>query len=136
MDNCVFCRIANREFGLVLYEDETTISFMDISMDVDGHILVIPKAHVTSLLTCDEATALDVMRTVKKVSDHLVQNCGYDGVDIMSANGAAAGQSLDHFHVHIIPRKHNDGLGGRGEWPSFPGAKEDIMEVYKRLILK
>ena len=136
MDNCVFCRIANREFGLVLYEDETTISFMDISMDVDGHILVIPKAHVTSLLTCDKATALDVMRTVKKVSDHLVQNCGYDGVDIMSANGAAAGQSLDHFHVHIIPRKHNDGLGGRGEWPSFPGAKEDIMEVYKRLILK
>ena len=136
MDNCVFCRIANREFGLVIYEDETTISFMDISMDVDGHILVIPKKHVQSLLDCDEATALDVMRTVKKVSDHLVQNCGYDGVDVMSANGAAAGQSLDHFHVHIIPRKHDDGLGGRGEWPSFPGAKEDIMEVYKRLILK
>ena len=136
MDNCVFCRIANREFGLVIYEDETTISFMDISMDVVGHILVIPKAHVTSLLTCDETTALDVMRTVKKVSDHLVQNCGYDGVDIMSANGEAAGQSLDHFHVHIIPRKHNDGLGRKGEWPSFPGAKEDIMEVYKRLVMK
>ena len=136
MDNCVFCRIANREFGLVIYEDETTISFMDISMDVDGHILVIPKAHVTNLLTCDETTALDVMRTVKKVSDHLVQNCGYDGVDIMSANGEAAGQSLDHFHVHIIPRNHNDGLGRKGEWTSFPGAKEDIMDVYKRLVMK
>lgn len=133
MDNCVFCRIARREFGLVIYEDEYTISFMDISMDVDGHILVIPKKHVSSLLTCEEETALHVMRTVKRVSDHLVRDCGYDGVDVMSANGAAAGQSLDHFHVHIIPRKTGDGLGGVGQWPSFPGAKEDIFAMHKRL---
>ena len=133
MNDCVFCRIARREFGLVIYEDEYTISFMDTAMDVDGHILVIPKQHASSLLTCDEDTALHVMRTVKRVSDHLVRDCGYDGVDVMSANGAAAGQSLDHFHVHIIPRKTGDGLGGVGQWPSFPGAKEDIIDMHKRL---
>ena len=133
MNDCVFCRIARREFGLVIYEDEYTMSFMDTAMDVDGHILVIPKQHASSLLTCDEDTALHVMRTVKRVSDHLVRDCGYDGVDVMSANGAAAGQSLDHFHVHIIPRKTGDGLGGVGQWPSFPGAKEDIFAMHKRL---
>ena len=133
MNDCVFCRIARREFGLILYEDEYTISFMDTAMDVDGHILVIPKKHAASLLTCEEETALHVMRTVKRVSDHLVRDCGYDGVDVMSANGAAAGQSLDHFHVHIIPRKTGDGLGGVGQWPSFPGAKEDIIDMHKRL---
>lgn len=136
MDNCVFCRIARREFGLILYEDEFTISFMDIAGDVDGHILVIPKKHVQSLLDCDEETALHVMRTVKKVSDHLVANCGYDGVNLLSACGDAAGQSLGHFHIHIIPRKADDGLGSTGAWPTFPGAKEDIMEVYKRLVMK
>lgn len=133
MDDCIFCRIARREFGLVLYEDEHTISFMDTAMDVDGHILVIPKKHVHSLLDCDEATALHVMHTVKKVSDHLVANCGYNGVNLLSACGEAAGQSLGHFHIHVIPRKTGDGLDA---WPSFPGAKEDIMEICKRLVMK
>ena len=136
MDNCVFCRIARREFGLILYEDDFTISFMDIAGDVDGHILVIPKKHVYSLLDCDEETALHVMRAVKKVSDHLVANCGYEGVNLLSACGDAAGQSLGHFHIHIIPRKADDGLGSTGAWPIFPGAKENIMDVYKRLVMK
>ena len=136
MNNCVFCRIAQREFGLILYEDDYTISFMDTAMDVDGHILVIPKKHVQSLLDCDEETALHVMRAVKKVSDHLVDNCGYDGVNLLSACGEAAGQSLGHFHIHIIPRRADDGLGSTGAWPSFPGAKENIADVYKRLAMK
>ena len=136
MNDCVFCRIARREFGLVIYEDEFTISFMDTAMDVDGHILVIPKKHEQSMLDCDEETALHVMRAVKKVSDHLVVHCGYDGVNLLSACGEAAGQSLGHFHIHLIPRRHDDGLGGTGAWPTFPGAKEDIMDVYKRLVVK
>ena len=74
-----------------------------------------------------------VFLTVKKVSDHLVDHCGYDGVDLPSVNGEAAGQSLPHFHVHIIPRRKHDGLGERGEWPRFSGATKDIMDVYQAL---
>ena len=123
MDNCVFCRIARREFGLILYEDEFTISFMDIAGDVDGHILVIPKKHVQSLLDCDEETALHVMRTVKTVSDHLVQNCSYDGVNLLSACGEAAGQSLGHFHIHIIPAKPMTDWAPQANGPASPAQK-------------
>lgn len=134
MNDCLFCRIADGEIPVLkVYEDEFTLVFMDIAMDVDGHMLVIPKKHCESLLDCDSETARHVIDTVKKVSDHLVQRCGYHGVDLMSANGEAAGQSMFHWHVHIIPRRHDDGLGGRGEWPCFPGAKMDLQEMHGKL---
>ncbi|MDD3242387.1 MAG: HIT domain-containing protein [Eubacteriales bacterium] len=109
------------------------MAILDTAMDVDGHILVIPKAHVTSILDCDETLLNRVFLTVKKVSNHLVNDCGYQGVDLMSASGEAAGQSLPHFPVHLIPRREQDGLGARGERPLFPGAAEDVAEVYEKL---
>lgn len=134
MDSCIFCRIASgAQPCLKIYEDEFTISFMDLAGDVDGHMLVIPKKHCANILDCDFDTVKAVFSTVKKVSNHLVDHCGYDGVDIMSANDESAGQSLLHFHVHIIPRRHNDGLGAKGEWPRFPGAKHDLMNMYQKL---
>lgn len=134
MSDCVFCKIARGEIpGLRIYEDERTLAFMDIARDVDGHMLVIPKPHAVSILDCDADLFAHVMRTVKLVSNHLVDHCGYDGVDLMCANGEAAGQSMPHLHVHIIPRRKNDGLGGRGEWPSFPGANHEINEMYQLL---
>ena len=134
MDDCIFCKIACGDIkGLRVYEDELTLAFMDTAGDADGHILVVPKVHVTNILDCDETTLKNVILTVKKVSNHLVDNCGYDGVDLMCANGEAAGQSLPHFHIHIIPRHKQDGLGEKGEWPQFPGANKDILEVYQEV---
>lgn len=134
MDNCIFCKIASGiQPCLKIYEDEYTISFMDTAKDVDGHILVIPKEHYINILDCDPDISSAVFGTVKKVSNHLVDNCGYDGIDIMSANDESAGQSLPHFHVHIIPRTYNDGLGGKGEWPGFPGAKHDLRAMHEKL---
>ena len=136
MSDCVFCKIASGEIpGLRVYEDEHTLAFMDIAMDVDGHMLVIPKKHCVSILDCDHATLAHVMHTVKVVCDHLVDRCGYDGVDIMNANGEAAGQTMPHLHIHLIPRRLNDGLGAKGEWPSFLGAKEDLTVMHKRLTM-
>ena len=133
MSNCVFCKIASGEIpGLRVYEDEHTLAFMDIAGDVDGHMLVIPKAHYVSILDCDPDTLSHVICTVKKLSNHLVDNCGYEGVDLMCANGESAGQTMPHLHIHIIPRRTNDGLGSKGECPSFPGAKRDIREVYQQ----
>ena len=134
MQDCVFCKIVRGELPTMkVYEDEFTLAFMDLAHDYDGHMLVIPKAHCESVLDCDAEIARRVMDTVKRVSDHLVQNCGYEGVDLMSACGAAAGQSVYHWHIHIIPRKADDGLGGIGQWPTPCGAKCSIEEMHARL---
>lgn len=70
---------------------------------------------------------------MKKVSNHLVDNFEYNGVDLLCANGEAAGQSLPHFYIHIIPRRNGDGLGEQGERPEFPDAAKNIMDVYQEL---
>ncbi len=133
MDNCIFCRIISGELpSRILYEDEETMAFMDVAGDVDGHVLVVPKKHVKNILDCDEKTLFAVMRTVKKLSNHFSEDCGYDGVNLLNASDESAGQSVPHFHVHIIPRKRNDGIN---TWPHLDGAKRDIDEVFQELKL-
>ena len=129
--SCVFCKIVNGELpSLKVYEDENTMVFMDIAKDVDGHMVAIPKKHVKSILDCDEATLQQLMLAVKKVSCHCVDQCGYDGVNLLNASDESAGQSVPHFHIHIIPRKKDDGLD---TWPKFDGAKCEIEEIHKKL---
>ena len=131
MDDCIFCKIASGEIpGMRVYEDDLTLAFMDIAKDVDGHILVVPKKHFKNILDCDEETLSAVMKTVKKVSEHLTENCGYDGVNLLNASDESAGQSVPHLHIHIIPRKCNDNIDA---WPEFDGAKQDIQEVFDRV---
>jgi histidine triad (HIT) family protein len=103
---------------------------MDIAKDVDGHILVVPKKHVKNILDCDTNTLCKLMDSVKKVSNHLVNNCGYDGVNLLNASDESAGQSVPHFHIHIIPRKNNDGIDA---WPTFSGAKQELESLYEKI---
>lgn len=134
MENCVFCKIISGEFSSrKIYEDEKTLAFLDIAKDVDGHILVVPKKHVKNILDIDDETLCDVMRTVKKVSNHLTQNCGYEGVNLLNCSEECAEQSVPHFHVHIIPRKINDNLR---VFPKFSGAKEDLDVILEKLRIK
>ncbi len=129
--DCVFCKIIKGELpNSKLYEDDTTISIMDIADDVDGHILVIPKKHCKNILDCDSDVLHDMMDIVQKVSRHLVDNCGYDGVNLLNASDESAGQSVPHFHIHIIPRKYNDGIDG---WPVFKGAEKDYSYHFEKL---
>lgn len=119
-----------------VFEDEFTLAFMDIAGDIDGHILVIPKEHCKNILDCSHDLLSRTMHTVKAVSNHLVDNCGYDGVDILNANDESAGQTVPHFHIHIIPRRKNDGYGGAGEWPHFKGANHEIETMHQLLRMK
>ncbi|ULG71984.1 HIT family protein [Macrococcus brunensis] len=131
MDSCIFCSIINRQASAhVIYEDDSTLALLDIAEDVDGHTLVIPKKHFNSILDCDADTLNAVMNTVQKVSRHFTENCHYDGVNLLNANGIAADQSVPHFHIHIIPRKKNDGIEA---WPEFEGSKEDIEDLHTLL---
>lgn len=133
MRDCIFCKIADGSVpSMKIYEDEHTFSLMDVAKDVDGHILVIPKAHKKNILDCDEETFISLMKTVKRISNHLIDKCGYEGVNLLNASGESAGQSVPHFHIHIIPRRKNDGIDA---WPKFEGAKEEITEIWKKLKL-
>ena len=131
MENCVFCKIISGEFSTrKIYEDEFTMAFLDISKDVDGHILVVPKKHVKNILDCDNETLSRVFDTVKKVSNHLVEKCGYDGVNLLNANDESAGQTVFHLHIHIIPRKNGDNLDC---YPKLPGAKFELDDMLEKL---
>lgn len=132
--SCVFCKIVNGEVpSLKVYEDEHTLVFMDIARDVDGHMCAIPKKHVKNILDCDAEALNRLMETVKLVSNHCVDNCGYDGVNLLNASDESAGQSVPHFHIHIIPRKNGDGLD---TWPHLDGAKNDIKDIYEIIKIK
>lgn len=131
MENCIFCKIIAGEIpGMKIYEDEYTYAFLDIAKDVDGHTLVIPKKHSESLLECDSETLGHVMDSVKKISSHYVKNCEYEGVNLFNCTNECAGQSVFHFHMHIIPRKSGDGIKGV---PSFDGAKNPLEETLGKL---
>lgn len=110
MDDCIFCKIIKGDIpSYKIYEDEKTYAFLDIACDCVGHTLVIPKKHCTNVLDCDEEYLAAVMNTVKKIARHYVEDCGFDGVNVINASGKAAQQSVFHLHFHIIPRKSDDG---------------------------
>lgn len=129
--DCIFCKIVSGQVpSMKVYEDEHTLVFMDIAGDVDGHMVAIPKKHIENILDCDTESLNQLMLAVKKVSNHCVENCDFDGVNLLNASDSSAGQSVPHFHIHIIPRKKNDGIDA---WPKFEGAKEDITEMWNKI---
>ena len=129
--DCVFCKIIRGDIpSFKVYEDEYTLVFMDIAKDVDGHMVAIPKKHVKCILDCDVETLAHLMASVKKVANHCIDDCGYNGVNLLNASDESAGQSVPHFHIHIIPRKSGDGIDA---WPKFDGAKYEIEELFNKL---
>ena len=132
--DCIFCKIVNGDIpSLKVCEDEHTMVFMDIAKDVDGHMVAIPKKHIKNILDCDEGTLNCLMATVKKVANYCVDECGYDGVNLLNASDESAGQSVPHFHIHIIPRRNNDNVDA---WPNFEGANHEIEEIYEKIKVK
>ena len=133
-ETCVFCRILQgTEPCYTIYEDEYTLAFLDTAGDVEGHTLVIPKKHVESLMHCGEETALQLAGTVRLICEHYVNHCGFDGVNVLSASGKSAQQSVPHLHFHILPRREGDGVNA---WPRLGKDGHNLAEVARRLRLQ
>ncbi|AUJ85958.1 HIT domain-containing protein [Enterococcus sp. PF-2] len=127
MEECPFCRIVSGKIkSHVIYEDDSVCAFLDHAKDVDYHMLVIPKKHYTSILDCDPVLLAHLIQTVQKIADHCVTRLGFDGINLLSAANQAAGQSVPHFHLHLIPRKKCDGINA---WPTFNGAALSLEEA-------
>ena len=110
-NNCVFCAMAAGEIPCFkVYEDETAFACLDINPFSEGHVLVIPKVHVANLLEADEALVSAMAARARKVAAHVQEVLGCDGFNLLQNNGAAAGQSVNHLHFHIIPRRSGDPL--------------------------
>lgn len=132
--DCIFCKMVKGEKPcLKVYEDDNTLVFMDTLKDADGHMVALPKKHVENILDCDGETLNQLMGTVKKVANHCVDDCGYDGINLIGTNGRAADQCVPHFHLHIIPRRMNDNIEA---WPAFGGAKCDVEEIFEKIRMK
>lgn len=133
MKECIFCKIIKGEIPCYkIYEDENTLAFLDIAQDCYGHTLVIPKNHYTNVLDCNEDILAKVMATVKKVANHYVNDCGFNGVNILNASGEDAQQSVFHLHFHILPRKDKNEYDA---FPSLPGEACSLAEQLKKLKL-
>lgn len=105
MSNCIFCKIVNHEIpGKILYEDDICLAFLDLSQTTNGHTLVIPKKHYDHLLDVDDETLAHMMKVVKKVALSIQDKLNAKGFNFVSNMNEIAGQSVHHFHIHIIPR--------------------------------
>lgn len=108
---CIFCKIINGDIpSKKVYEDKDVLAILDISQATKGHTLVIPKKHYDNILSINEDDYLAVMKKVKELSNKIVTNLGAEGVNILNNCNEVAGQSVMHFHVHIIPRYKKDDL--------------------------
>ena len=132
MDDCVFCKIIDGQLpSMKIDEDDATLTFMDIHPLSSGHCLVVPKHHVATIFEADVRDLEAVMVTAKRVALAIRESLRPDGLNMFQANGAAAFQSVPHFHLHLIPRWANDGKGF--DWKLVPGHRDQIMKAGERV---
>lgn len=109
MDNCIFCKIANKEIpGKIIYEDDICVAFLDLSQTTNGHTLVIPKKHFKNFLEVDDDTLAHMIKVTKDIANKIVTKLNANGVNILTNANEVAGQTVMHFHLHIIPRYDNN----------------------------
>jgi len=122
--HCIFCKIVAGEIPAAkVYEDDLTVAFMDIGQVNPGHVLVASKRHAVTVLDLTAEEAAAVMQTAQRVAQAAQQAFAPDGITLFQANGAAGGQTVFHFHMHVLPRHENDGMAL--VWPR----KEPAMSV-------
>lgn len=108
-ENCVFCKINAGEIpSATIYEDDNFKVIMDISPAAKGHAILLPKKHFKNLYEMDDHTASKVMVVAKKVAKAIQDELQCDGLNMLQNNGEVAGQTVFHYHIHLIPRYKND----------------------------
>lgn len=109
-ENCIFCKIANGEIpSRTLYEDKDFRVILDLGPATRGHALILPKEHAANLFELSEETAGKAMILAKKMAARMKEKLNCDGFNVIQNNGEVAGQTVFHFHMHLLPRYENDG---------------------------
>ena len=123
-DDCIFCKLANGVFPTnSIYEDENFNVILDVGPATKGHALILPKNHYANIYEIPEDTAGEVMKLAKKMAIHMTEKLNCDGFNLVQNNGEVAGQTVFHFHYHLIPRYKDDNQNILWE-PTSPSAEE------------
>lgn len=131
-DDCIFCKIANGEIPSdTVYEDEQFRVILDLSPAVKGHALILPKEHFDDLVSADDATLEGILRLAKRIGSAQLTALKCDGFNVVQNNGEAAGQTVHHLHMHIIPRYN----GGEKivSWPQLESEPKEQAELAAKL---
>ena len=132
-ENCIFCKIAAGEIpSKTLYEDEEFRVILDLGPANKGHALILPKDHYADLFTLPEEKAEKVMSLARKMGTQIKDALHADGLNLVQNNGECAGQTVFHFHMHIIPRFKNDGQ--KIGWIPGKPSDEELEEVRKEIV--
>lgn len=131
-DNCIFCKLANGDIPTAtLYEDDDFRVILDAGPAAKGHALILPKEHYANLYELDDEVAAKVLPLAKKMITKLTDILGCDGYNLVQNNGEAAGQTVFHFHLHMIPRYKDDGVGLT--WKMGELTEEDKNDILSRM---
>lgn len=131
-DDCIFCKLANGDIPTnVIYEDDTFTVIMDASPATKGHSLILPKDHYANIYELDDEVAGKAFKLAKKLVKEMTEKLKCDGFNIVQNNGEVAGQTVFHFHMHLIPRYKNDNqvIG----WEPHDKTPEEQAAVYEIL---
>jgi histidine triad (HIT) family protein len=132
-EKCIFCQIVDKKIpSQILFENDTNLAFLDIFPVSKGHTIVIPKNHYFNLEDLPDIELTALFEIVKKVSSLIYKKLEIDGYNILQNNYRAAGQVINHFHVHIIPRSEGDGKF-RLLIPREQSKEEELKKVLQTL---
>lgn len=132
MSDCVFCRIvAGTIPSTRVHEDEHTVAFMDIGQVNPGHVLVAVKAHAEDIYSLDAAQAAAAFRAATRVARAIRAAFAPAGLSVYQANGKPAGQTVFHFHLHLVPRHEGDGMALA--WPVRNPPREQLEEAAAKI---
>lgn len=130
--DCIFCKIIAGELPATIVEQtERTVSFMDINPATRGHALVVTRAHTQDLLSIDAEDLNQVALGAQRLARRARERLGADGVNLVNSCGAAAWQSVFHFHIHVVPRYRGDPL--QLPWIPAPGDPAEIAAAAQEL---
>ncbi len=133
-DNCIFCKLANKDIPTnIIYEDEKFTVIMDASPATKGHALILPKNHAVNIYELPDEDAADIFVLAKKLATKMTEILHCDGFNIVQNNGEVAGQTVFHFHMHLIPRYLNDGNEDKLTWNHADLSADEIAEIAAKL---
>lgn len=131
-NNCIFCKIVKNEIEAVtIYEDEEFKVFLDAFPATKGHVLIVPKEHVTNIFELDEEKAGRLFALASKIAKNIKEKLDIDGLNVVQNNGEIAGQTVFHFHLHLIPRYKDDKVIIK--WATEKTNSEQLKELQEKL---
>ncbi len=131
---CVFCEISKKKRkAWIVYENKDTIAFFDKASATRGHTLIVPKRHYRDIYDIPQNTIKELAATSKRIAMLYKKKLGVKAVDLAHASGNGSGQSIFHFHIHLIPRYRGDGIDEQSWWKSNYETKYKFDDVLRQI---